>query len=32
MRMGGKALNNFKFGTFIGPFSSDDAASVAVKG
>ena len=27
-----KNLNNLKFGTFIGRFSSDDAASMAVKG
>ena len=29
---GGKSLNNFKFGTFIGCFPSDHVASVAVKG
>ena len=29
---GGIGLNNFKFGTFIGRFQSDDMASMAVKG
>ena len=29
---GGRSLNDFKFGTFIGRFQSDDAASMAVKG
>ena len=29
---GGKSLNDFKFGTFVGCFPSDSAASVAVKG
>ena len=28
----GKGLNDFKFGTFIRPFTSDGAASMAVKG
>ena len=28
----GKGLNGFKFGTFIGNFSSDRAESMAVKG
>ena len=28
----GKSLNDFKFGTFIGRFPSDDASSMAVKG
>ena len=27
-----KSLNGFKFGTLIGRFPSDDAASMAVKG
>ena len=27
-----KSLNNFKFGTFIGSFSSDHVTSMAVKG
>ena len=30
--MKGKGLNDFKFGTFIGYFPSDGAASIAVKG
>ena len=29
---GGKGLNDFKFGTFIGRFQSDCKASMAVKG
>ena len=29
---GEKSLNNFKFGTFIGCFPSDDVASMALKG
>ena len=29
---GGVGLNDFKFGTFIGHFLSDDATSMAVKG
>ena len=29
---GAKTLNGFKFGTFIGRFPSDSAASMAVKG
>ena len=29
---GGKSLNDFKFGSFIGRFQSDGAASMAVKG
>ena len=29
---GGETLNNIKFGTFIGRFSSEDAASMGVKG
>ena len=29
---GKKSLNDFKFGTFIGRFPSDSAASIAVKG
>ena len=29
---GGKKLDDFKFGTFIGSFPSDGAASIAVKG
>ena len=33
MRRGrGGGINDFKFGTFIGRFKSDGAASVAVKG
>ena len=32
MRRVGKALTIFRFGTSIGRFSSDDAASAAVKG
>ena len=27
-----KSLNNFKFGIFIGTFSSDDVTSIAIKG
>ena len=30
--VGGGGLNDFKFGTFIGRFLSDDATSMAVKG
>ena len=29
---GGKSFNDFRFDTFIGPFLSDGAASIAVKG
>ena len=29
---GGKGRNDFKFGTFVGRFSSDGAANLAVKG
>ena len=29
---GGKSHNNFKFGTFIDCFSSDDVTNMAVKG
>ena len=32
MLRGGKGFNDFKFGTFIGRFSSDGAANMAVKG
>ena len=32
MRRGQKLYNDFKFGTFIGRFPSDCAASMAVKG
>ena len=32
MQKGGKSLNNFRFGTFIGCFPSDDAASMALNG
>ena len=32
MGRGGKSLNGFKFGAFIGRFSSDGAACMAVKG
>ena len=31
-RSGGKSLNDFKFGTSVGRFSSEGAASMAVKG
>ena len=31
VRKGQKSLNDFKFGTFIGRFSSDGAANMAAK-
>ena len=32
MRRGEKGLNDFKFGTFMGRFRNDGAASMAVRG
>ena len=32
VRRGKKSFNDFKFGTFVGPFPSDSKASTAAKG